>query len=305
LNEVVSLPAQDPAPKIGVIGVASGWSSQQLTAAVAARTGQHCLIELEHVALDVARGVVHYRDQDLAQFDALVVKKLGQRYAPELLDRLEILHLLSERGVRVFSKPASLMRLLDRLSCTVMLRLADIPMPPTFITEDVDLAVEAVERYGKAILKPLFTSKARGMQVVEANPGTRAAIQAFRAAGNPVLYIQQMVDLPGHDLGVVFLGGEYLACYSRVAHDASWHTSSSKGGKYRAYEPSDEIIAVARCAQAPFELDFTCVDVVESADGPLVFEVSAFGGFRGLLEAHGIDAAQRYADYVLRKLGDE
>jgi ribosomal protein S6--L-glutamate ligase len=47
---------------------------------------------------------------------------------------------------------------------------------------------------------------------------------------------------------------------------------------------------------------FTCVDVVETANGPLVYEVSAFGGFRGLLEANGIDMAERYAQYVLERI---
>jgi ribosomal protein S6--L-glutamate ligase len=46
----------------------------------------------------------------------------------------------------------------------------------------------------------------------------------------------------------------------------------------------------------------TAVDVVETADGPMVFEVSAFGGFRGLKESRGFDVAQRYVDYVIHEL---
>ena len=40
----------------------------------------------------------------------------------------------------------------------------------------------------------------------------------------------------------------------------------------------------------------------ETPDGAAVFEVSAFGGFRGLLDACGLDAAEAYADYVLEHL---
>lgn len=290
-------------PRIGIIGVENGWSSQRLVEAAAARTGRRALLTFEHMALDLDTGQVRYRDEDLRSYDALIVKKLGERYSPELLDRLEILHFLHERGMPVFSRPASLMRLLDRLSCTVMLRLANIPMPPTVITEDIVLAVDAVQQFGRAVLKPLYTSKARGMRIVQAGPEAREAVEAFCAEGNHMLYIQKMVPIPGQDLGVVFLGGEYLSCYSRVASQTSWATSTSAGGRYRAYEPSYEVIAVAHRAQAPFDLDFTCVDVVETDSGPQVFEVSAFGGFRGLLEANNIDAAALYVDYVLRKLG--
>jgi ribosomal protein S6--L-glutamate ligase len=47
---------------------------------------------------------------------------------------------------------------------------------------------------------------------------------------------------------------------------------------------------------------FTCVDVVETPDGAAIYEVSAFGGFRGLLDACGLDAAGLYADYVLERI---
>jgi ribosomal protein S6--L-glutamate ligase len=34
----------------------------------------------------------------------------------------------------------------------------------------------------------------------------------------------------------------------------------------------------------------------------MVFEVSAFGGFRGLLDARAVDVAEIYADYALKKV---
>ena len=48
-------------------------------------------------------------------------------------------------------------------------------------------------------------------------------------------------------------------------------------------------------------MDFTTVDIAESEHGPLVFEVSAFGGFAGAKEGIGIDAASLYADYALNE----
>jgi len=53
---------------------------------------------------------------------------------------------------------------------------------------------------------------------------------------------------------------------------------------------------------ACFGLSYAGVDLVEGPDGFLVYEVSAFGGFRGLHEAYGLDAARLFAGYVLRSL---
>ena len=56
-------------------------------------------------------------------------------------------------------------------------------------------------------------------------------------------------------------------------------------------------------AQALFDMDFTTVDVAETDAGPIVFEVSAFGGFQGALDGIGINAAELYVEHVLNDLG--
>ncbi len=283
--------------KIGVVGIKGGWSSERLADAVENLTGFRLLVEPDKIRLDLPAGKVWHEDTELSSLDALIIKKIGASYSPDLLDRLEVLRFLSERGLPIFSDPARIIRVLDRLACTISLQLAGIPMPPLTITEEVDRALAAVDQYGSAVFKPLYSTKARGMLVLSPGPDARRSIEKYRE-NNPVMYIQKKIDLRGRDLGVVFLGGEYLTTYARTTETGAWNTTTASGGKYTPYDPPEEIIALAHRAQKPFALDFTCVDVVETGDGPVVFEVSAFGGFRGLLEAQGIDAAWRYAEYV-------
>lgn len=292
--------------RLGVVGIPDGWSTQELVRAVEARTGAAILVDMKDVELDLDRGRVMSGAHDLCELDGLLVKKIAKAYSPDALDRVEVLRYVHGRGVRVFSNPDSMMPLIDRLSGTVRLRMGGVPMPKTVITENIAVAVDTVERFGRVIAKPLYTSKARGMTKFEAgDPDNAARFERYQADGNPVMYLQQMVDLPGQDLGVCFLGGEYLATYARVSQ-GQW-TDGSPGakpaaGKYRPAEPTEEIIEMARKAQALFDLDFTCVDVVETNEGPMCFEVSAFGGFRGLRDACGIDAAARYVDHAVKVL---
>ena len=154
----------------------------------------------------------------MTALDGLVIKKVGPAYSPQLLDRLELLTFIQSRGVRIFSDPLHIARVLNRLSCTVGLSMAGIPMPPTVVTENVGEAAEAVRRFGQAVFKPLYTSKARGMAVLEWGPTTGEDVQNYKASSSSstMMYIQKMIDLPGRDLGLVFLGGQYLATYARV-----------------------------------------------------------------------------------------
>ncbi|MDR3640052.1 MAG: GAK system ATP-grasp enzyme [Humidesulfovibrio sp.] len=303
--------------RIAVVGIAGGWSSEVLADAVGRATGERVLVDLDHARLDFASGRLLCRDQDgreldLASLDALCVKKVAKRYAPRMIDRLEMLRVAAARGVRCFSDPERILRLVDRLACTVTLANAGMPLPPTTVTEDPEQALDAVRVYGRAVLKPLFTSKARGMALLDAEAldasEIATALEAFRAV-NPVMYIQQAVELRGQDLGVCFLGGEYLGTYARrktpggsPEGETVWSTSTVNGGRYAAFDPPREIIDLARRAQEPFGLDFTCVDVALTETGPYIFEVSAFGGFRGLLQARGLDVAQLFTAHVLREL---
>jgi len=288
--------------KIAVIGVPGGWSSEALTDRVRQRGHQGWLVDLETVVLDLEACTCGNAEVELADMDAIIIKKAGPFYSPHLLDRLEMLRLLHARGLPVFSDPLQIMRTLDRVSCTVTLRAGDIPMPPTAITEDPERARDFVARFGQAVFKPLYSTKARGMVVIEDGPEAMTRIQEFKAAGNDVMYLQQKVSHPGRDMGVAFLGGRYLGTYARKAASQSWNTTTRDGGRYEPFEPPREIIDMAHKAQGLFGLDFTCVDVVETPEGPMVFEVSAFGGFGGLREAHGIDAAGLYIDYVLERI---
>jgi tetrahydromethanopterin:alpha-L-glutamate ligase len=258
------------------------------------------LVDMRRVTARLDEGRVLFGEHDLCALDGLIIKKIGDRYNAHMLDRLELLRYVEQRGVPVFSKPLSILRLLDRLSCTVTLRSNGVPMPRTEVTEDVSRALEAVRRFGRAVVKGLYSTKARGMLVLSAgDPELEAKLVAFGAADNPVLYVQQMLKLPGRDLGVMFLGGQFVGAYARVKGEGAWSTSIHSGGRYEAYEPSAAIIELARRAQAAFDLDFTGVDVVETENGPMVFEVSAFGGFSGLRDGCAIDAAALYADYVV------
>ncbi len=289
-------------PKIGVVGIRGGWSSEELANALERKTAYRLLIEPDRISLDLSTGSAWFEGTDISRLDALIIKKAGSRYCPMLLDRLELLRFLHERGLKIFSNPYKIMRVLDRLSCTVTLRSAGIPMPETTVTESTEEALRAVEKYGEAVFKPLYSTKARGMEIICAGPDAAEKIEAF-SENFGIMYIQKKMDIGGQDLGIVFLGGQYLTTYARCGDGTSWNTTIHSGGKYQAYTPSEKTIAIAKKAQDLFGLDFTCVDVAESGgNGPIVFEVSAFGGFRGIQTASGMDAAELYADYVLKKL---
>lgn len=290
--------------KIAVLGIPGAWSSERLADAVQAATGYRKLISPDELVVDFEHDTLRCGELDLCDLDAIMVKKIASSYSPHALDRVALLTMLEQRGVRICSPTKSMRALINRLEGSIALHQAKAPLPATLVTESLDAGLEMIRRHGSVICKPFYTSKARGMELIKDGPEARRQLAAFQEANNPMMYIQALVNAPGRDLGVSFLGGAYLGTYARVrgGDQEGWRTTTNSGGHYEGHTLAPEIIEIARKAQEPFGLDFTCVDVVETADGPRIYEVSAFGGFRGLLEGCDIDAAKAYVDYVVKGL---
>jgi tetrahydromethanopterin:alpha-L-glutamate ligase len=280
--------------RVGVVGVPGAWSTERLAEALV-RAGAHSsVVDLGACALRLPGSAVYSGGRALA-LDAAVVKKIGDTAEGwSVRERIQILRHLEAGGVPVWSSPDRLDAALDRYRMTIELAAAGIPLPDTVITEDVEEAVAAVERFGSAVLKPLFTSKGRGMQRLDLALDVRRLLTSHAREHPGPFYLQRFVKHPGRDLGV--------AAYWRVAGREQWMTTILSGGRYEKADPPAEAIDLALRAAARFGLLFTGVDLVETDGGFVAFEVSAFGGFRGLQEACGIDAAPLVADAVLRRL---
>ncbi|WP_235263405.1 GAK system ATP-grasp enzyme [Nitrincola sp. A-D6] len=257
-------------PRIAVIGNPGKWSTEVLATALQQRTGFRLIADLSQTALDLSSGRLMFEQHNLCELDGIIIRKVGTDYSPICIERLEMLRVAEHAGVRVFSSASSLIRLLDRLTCTVTLHNHQIPMPPTLVTESVETALQQVQHWGSAILKPLFSTKARGMQILHADQGSKALeAELIRyKTRHPLLYLQQHIDLQGADMGLVFINGEYQGAYARIADKKAWNTTIHSGGRYAPCEPSPEAIDVAHRAQAAFDLDYATVDVAMSQDGP-------------------------------------
>jgi tetrahydromethanopterin:alpha-L-glutamate ligase len=284
---------------IAVVGQPGAWSTERLANALRAAGADALVVDLARCALRLPEPGVWHQGRRL-DVEAAVVKKIGDTAGGwTVRERLQILRHWEASGVPVWSAPDRLEVAVDRYRMTVELVRAGLPVPETVITEDVGEAVATVERFGVAVLKPLFTSKGRGMVRLDSSLDVRRILEGHRADNADPFYLQRFVKHPGRDLGVAVLDGRCLGAYWRIAGDGQWMTTVFSGGRYAPADPPAEAIALAERAARHFGLLFTGVDLIETDGGFTVLEVSAFGGFRGLLDGCGVDAAPRLADAVL------
>jgi ribosomal protein S6--L-glutamate ligase len=298
--------------KIAVIGEPGAWSTERLATAVRGRGADAEVVDLATCSLRLPDPRLFHRGRPLDGFAGAIVKKVGDTALGwSVRERIVLLRHLEASGVPVLSAPACLETAIDRLGMTVELVRAGLPVPDTLVTESAEEAETGVETFGVAVVKPLFTSKGRGMRKLGADHLTamgrqiqsaKAALAEHTAAGYGPFYLQRFVKHPGRDLGVAVLEGKVLGAYWRRAGADQWMTTILSGGRYERAEPPEAALELARRAAVHFGLLFTGVDLMETPEGGfIVLEVSAFGGFRGLLDACGIDAAPLFAEAALRR----
>ena len=292
--------------RIAVIGTRGAWSTEGLAAALRFAGCAVPVIDLSLCSLRLPDPRLHYRGVPVEALEGAVVKKIGD--AAEgwaVRERINLLRQLESTGVRILSEPDRLEVAVDRYRMTLELTRAGLPTPDTVLTEDIDEAMATVESFGAAVLKPLFTSKGRGMERLDAMRDVRTVLARHRAAGLGPFYLQRAIEHPGRDLGVAVLDGQCVGAYWRVAAPDQWMTTTRAGGRYERACPPPAALEMALAAARHFGLVFTGVDLMETPDGGfVVLEVSAFGGFRGLSVACGIDAAPLLADVIMRRVKD-
>lgn len=293
--------------RIAVVGQPGGWSTERLAAALRDAGATVIVVDLTSCSMRLPDPRLWIAGEPLSGLSAVVVKKIGDTADGWIVqERITMLRHLAASGVPVFSAPDQLEAAVNRSRMTIELVRAGVPVPETVVTEDPMEAQAAVERFGTAVLKPLFTSKGRGMQRLDPSLDLKAFFSRPQARDAGPFYLQRFVKHPGRDLGVAVLDGRYLGAYWRVARDKQWMTTILSGGRYEPASPPAHAIELALRAARHFGLIFTGVDLIEDDGGGFtVLEVSAFGGFRGLLASSGIDAAPALAAAVLRRLRDE
>jgi ribosomal protein S6--L-glutamate ligase len=217
----------------------------------------------------------------------------------QVVFRMDVLHRLQGRGIRVLNPPAAIETCVDKYLASARLEAAGLRVPPTIVCQHADAALEAFTALGgDVVVKPLFGSEGRGMVRVS-DPDL--AWRTFRTLERTqsVLYLQQFIAHPGWDLRVFILGKRVIAAMRRYAN-GGWRTNVAQGGKgvpvQLTAEEEQLALAAARAVGAPL----AGVDLLPGPSGEwFVIEVNAVPGWRALAPVTGVDVAAELVHFLL------
>ncbi len=169
--------------------------------------------------------------------DAVLARIIPGGSLEQLIYRVDALHWIENRGVRVVNSPRAIERSVDKFYTTTLLHDAGLLVPETVVCERVEDAMAAVRAMGDVVIKPIFGSLGHGMVRVS-DPDT--ALRVVRALDQirSVFYVQRAIDHGGRDLRIFVVGGRVIGAIERRAPAGEWRTNVAIGGSATAVDVS-------------------------------------------------------------------
>ncbi|MEM7465787.1 MAG: RimK family alpha-L-glutamate ligase [Pseudomonadota bacterium] len=220
----------------------------------------------------------------------------------QVIQRLNILHALSELGTPVFNDGRAIERTVDKAMTSFLLKRHGLPTMDTWITESkataAEIAGECIRKNGAVVAKPLFGSQGKG--VVQIN--TMEEFERFQPV-NDVYYLQSYVRPVGQtfrDWRVFVINGKTVGAMQRSSRH--WVTNRAQGAECEPIQAEPGMTRLAEAAAAALNVDYAGVDLMRDVDGQWwVNEVNGIPAWQGLQRACKTNVTQLLVEAFLQK----
>jgi tetrahydromethanopterin:alpha-L-glutamate ligase len=282
----------------------AGWHGAQLRQAFANRGVEAVFVSLQDCLIDLSEQQSHIQ---IPQFEdlpkAAFVRGITGGTLPQVITRLNILHMLKSLGVNIYNDGRAIERTVDKAMTSFLLRQANIETPATWACESRNIAHtiihhEQVLEQNKLVIKPLFGSQGEGVRLVDVGKFPLPMDDFV----DGVFYLQKFINT-GHnkyDYRVFVVGNQAVAAMRRSGE--GWLHNVAQGAQCEATEEVDVLDLAIQAAQA-IDIAYCGVDIIRDATGKLwVLEVNSIPAWRGLQSATAINVAQTLVDDFLSKV---
>ncbi len=283
--------------RIAVLAARTGWHTAELQRAGVDRGHEVTILPYEGLVASIGpQAGLRSRNTELDLVDAVLARIIPSGSLEQIIFRVDALHRLEDRGVRVLNSPRAIERTVDKFWTSALLEQCGIPTPETIVCDTAEEAAAAFRVLGDVIVKPLFGSMGLGMVRVE---DEEMAFRVFRTIEQirGVYYLQRTIEHDGADVRAFVVGGRILGAIERRAN--GWRTNLARGGSARSISLPEHLTALAVRAAAAVGADYAGVDLLTASDGTVyVLEVNGIPGWKGLQEATGADVAGALMDFL-------
>lgn len=256
-------------------------------------------IEIDNLSFQQLADDLTNPSHELSRYNCLLTRAMPAGSLQQIIFRMDVLLKLEQQGVRIVNPPRAIEMAVDKYLALTRLQAAQIPIPPTAVSQTAKQALEQFERLGSDIvLKPLFGSMGRGLERVTSINEARKRFEELESIGE-VIYQQVFVPHNDFDLRLLVIG-EKVFSMKRINRD-HWVSNLAQGGIGVAHQATEAELNLARRAAAAVSTQFAGVDLVidQRTGQPYVLEVNSAPSWKGISAVLRIDIARHLLEYLM------
>ena len=277
------------------------YSTQALVAAAEKRGHQVRVMDTLQFDIRVSRRnpELFYQGEPVGPVDA-VIPRIG---ASITFFGLAVVRQFEMMGVYCVNESQAIARSRDKLRCLQILSRHDIGLPPTVYTRQAEHVPSCIDRVEgpPVVVKVLEGSQGIGVVLAETTPTASSVIEAFHGLDQNILIQKFIKEGKGADIRALVVGRKVVAAMKRTAVAGEFRSNLHRGGTAKKIRLPAEFRRTALAAARVLGLRVAGVDLIESAEGPMVMEVNSSPGLEGIQKTTGVDAAAAIIELVERE----
>jgi len=242
---------------------------------------------------------IHYQGRALTTFDA-IIPRIG---ASITFYGTAVLRLFEASGIFCVNGSLPITRARDKLRCLQQLARKGIGLPVTGFAHSPDDIDDLIKLVGGTplVIKLLEGTQGIGVVLAETKNAARSVIDAFLGLKANILLQEYVHEAGGADIRCFVINGKVIAAMQRQAQNGEFRSNLHRGGHAYPVEITEEERKTAIRAARVIGLNMAGVDILRSKRGPLVMEVNASPGLRGIESATGINVADMVIEFIERE----
>lgn len=261
----------------------------------------HYVEHIDHTKCSVQLGgekpqIFYEADNITNEFDA-IVPRIGTtvtRHGAAIVKQFEMNNIFST------AKSMGIIRARNKVSTLQMMSQKQIPVPKTVFSINPNNVEHQIELLGGApiIIKLQEGTQGKGVILAESKKSAKSMIDTLYNMNTSILLQEYIEEANGEDLRIIVVDNKIVAGMKRTSGLDDFRSNVHRGADTQKVQltPREKFMAIH--ATKHLGLGVAGVDLIRSKNGPLLIEVNASPGLKGIEAATGVNVAKTIVQYV-------
>ena len=287
---------------IAILSVSLNVFSTQRIMEEAQKLGHHVEL-IDHTKCSVKLGEgnprIYVGEEDVTnEFDA-IIPRIGAKvtkHGSAIVKQFEMNNVFST------ARSLGITRARNKVRTLQIMARKNIPIPETVFSINPDNIEEQIKILGgpPVIIKLQEGTHGLGVILAESKKSAKSIIDTFYKMDTSILLQRYIEEADGEDIRIIVVGNKVVASMKRTSEIGEFRSNVHRGGDTEAIKPTSKEQYIALNACKYLGLGVAGVDLMRSKSGPVLIEVNASPGLKGIEGATGVNVAKLIIQFVER-----